>query len=82
MKKSKYSVFYNRHTLTYVEDKDSLRKAVQFVNFLDSYGGYAFKIAIDGIISYRRYIDDEKGDDYWTDKDGNVITLEQIEYRK
>ncbi len=81
MKTSKFEVHFYQHHWGYTEEKDTWRQAVKFVNYLDTYGGYADQIVVDGILKFKRHLDDEDGSDYWNDSKGLVVDLEQIEYR-
>jgi hypothetical protein len=74
---NKFEVLYWRGNIRFADDKDTFLGAVKFINFLDSYGGYADEIRHKGLPIYRRRIDEENGSDYWINENGKVVNLEQ-----
>lgn len=86
MKDSKFKVYYLRHTMILADEKKSWRSVTQFINFLDSFGGYAYLIEDEDGFIYKRKINEEDGTDQWYEFDGYVfgkeVNLEKIKHRR
>ena len=77
MENDKFIVYYWKHNIRLAEGRKNWRAVTQFVNFLDTMGGYADEIKIGKVTYYKRYLDEEDGSDYWLNRNKKEVVLEQ-----